>query len=136
MRLNLGVDQRQLDAQDPVTELSLGLIARHVRAELDHTPERARGDLELLVEAAFGDRSAAMPGDHELATLDLEPDLVTVDAGNFSLDDRARRITLVIDIDGGHETAAALDRRTKDVAEKLVHLAPHALEVCEEITLS
>ena len=79
-----------------------------------------------------------MAGDDELAALDLQLDLVGVDAGELGVDDRARRVALVEDVDGRREAAAAARREARaveDVAEQLVHLAPHPLEVGEEVAL-
>jgi hypothetical protein len=77
-------------------------------------------------------------GEDELAAVDLERQLVGIDAGELGLDDRARGIAFVEDIDRGRE-AAALARSepgaVEDVAEQLVHLATHALEVGEQIAL-
>ena len=51
------------------------LVRDDVGAELDHPPERAVLDLDLLVEAAAGLGGAALAGDHELAPADLEADV-------------------------------------------------------------
>jgi hypothetical protein len=54
------------------------------------------------------------------------------------VDHRAGRIALVEDVDGGREAAAVVraeDPTAEDVAEELVHLAAHALEVGEEVAL-
>ena len=80
-----------------------------------------------------------MPGEDELAALDLQRQLVGIDAGQLGLHYGARRIALVPDVDGGREAAAPPRRQpgaVEDVAEDLVHLAAHALEVGEQIALS
>ena len=46
--------ERQLDPQDPVVVARAGALGDHVGAELDHPPERAGLDLDLLVDAALG----------------------------------------------------------------------------------
>jgi hypothetical protein len=77
-------------------------------------------------------------GEHELAAVDLQRELVGIDPGQLGLHDRARRIALVEDVDRGRE-AAALARSqagaVEDVSEELVHLAAHALEVGEQVPL-
>ncbi len=107
-------------------------------AERDHAAERAEVDLELLVEAALGVVGAAMAGDDELAALDLERQLVGIDAGQLGLHDGARGVALVEDVHGRREAAALGGREAgavEDVAEELVHLAAHALEVREQVAL-
>jgi hypothetical protein len=78
-------------------------------------------------------------GDDELAALDLERQLVGIDAGQLGLHHRAGRVALVEDVDLRRE-AAALGRgepgAVEDVAEELVHLPAHALEVREEVALA
>ena len=79
-----------------------------------------------------------MAGDDQLAALDLQPDLVGVDPGELGVDDRAGRLAFVEDVDRGREAAAvarAQDAGAEDVAEQLVHLAAHPLEVGEEVAL-
>ena len=134
----LGPHERQLDAQHPVAVGGARRIGDDVGAELDHAPEGPEVDLELLVDAALGVGRPAVAGEHELAAVDLQRELVGVDAGQLGLDDRARRIALVEDVDRRGE-AAALARSqagaVEDVAEELVHLAAHALEVGEQVPL-
>ena len=58
--------------------------------------------------------------------------------GELGVHDRARRIALVEDVDRGREAAAPARREpgaVEDVAEQLVHLAAHALEVGEQVPL-
>ena len=78
-----------------------------------------------------------MAGEDQLAAADLELDSAGVDAGEVGAHDRPRRVADVVDVDGGREAAAAARREAavEDVAEQLVHLAPHALEVGEEVAL-
>ena len=76
----LGPLQRQLDPQDPVAVGRRGGLGDDVGAERDPAPERAEVDLELLVDAALGVGGAAVAGEDELAALDVEGDLVGVDA--------------------------------------------------------
>ena len=93
-------------------------------------------DLDLLVEPALGLLRAALAGDQELAPADLEADLVDLHPGDVGLDDRPRRVARVVDVHARAEPAARAERRAADdVAEQLVHLAPHALEVGEEVPL-
>ena len=57
--------------------------------------------------------------------------------GQVGADDRPRGVADVVDVDGGEEAAAAARREpaVEDVAEQLVHLAAHPLEVGEEVAL-
>ena len=106
--------------------------------ERDHAAEGPEVDLELLVDAALGVGRPAVPGEDQLAPVDLQGELVGVDAGQLGLDDGARRIALVEDVDRRRE-AAALARSqagaVEDVAEELVHLTSHSLEVREQVAL-
>jgi EAL domain-containing protein (putative c-di-GMP-specific phosphodiesterase class I) len=110
-----------------------------LRAERDHAPERPALDLELLVDAVVGRALLGLPvaREHELASAHLELDGVRVDPGEIGAHDRARRVARVVDVDGGREAAAAARREptVEHVAEQLVHLAPHPLEVREEVPL-
>jgi len=91
-------------------------------------------DLDLLVEAPGRLRGPALAGDQQLAPADLEPDVLDVDAGQVGLDDRARRVVHVEDVHRRREAAAAeTGRALEDVAEELVDLPAHALEVREQI---
>ena len=95
-------------------------------------------DLDLLVEAAGRLGWAALAGDQELAAPDLErrrPAMST--AGEVGLDHRARRVVHVVDVHRRREAAAAqAGRALEDVAEELVDLPPHALEVREQVALA
>jgi uncharacterized protein (DUF427 family) len=107
-----------------------------VGAERDDAPERAVLDLELLVDAALGLRRAAVAGDDELAAADLEP----TSSGSMPARSAGRPRAAgrrVVDVDRGREAAARRGARPRveDVAEQLVHLAAHALEVGEEVPL-
>ena len=94
-------------------------------------------DLDLLVEAALGLVRPALALDDQLAPADLESDVVRADAGELRLDDRARGLAAVVHVDVRGELPPSPARATfEDVAEQLVDLAPHALEVRKEITLS
>ena len=109
-----------------------------VGAERDDAPERAVLDLELLVDALLvGRRREPLAGEDQLAAADLELELGRVDARQVGAHDRARRVADVVDVDRGREAAAAARREpaVEDVAEQLVHLAAHALEVGEEVAL-
>ena len=124
-----------MPSQDPVacTRRVAG-IADDIGAERDDAPERAEADLELLVHPALGIGRAAMAGDQQLAALDLQAQLGGVDPRELGVHDRARRVALVEDVHGGEKpprrrAAGAVE----DVAEQLVHLAAHALEVGEEV---
>ena len=123
-------------SQDPVLVARAGLLGHHVGAQLHHPPERAVLDLDLLVEPAGGLVRPPLAGDHELAPADLEPDLVDVHPGELRLHDGARR---VVDVEDVHARLEAPPRRQagalEDVAEQLVDLAPHALEVREQVAL-
>ena len=56
-------------------------------------------------------------------------------AGEVGPDHRPRRIVLVVHVHAGREAAAANAGALEHVAEQLVDLAPHALEVGEQVTL-
>ena len=135
-RLLLSAGDRQLHPQDPVLVGGAGLVGDHVGAELDLAPEGALLDLELLVDAALGVVRLALAGDHEHAPADLEIDVVERDAGEVDPDHRLGRVTAVVDVDAGAEGAPVRrkPRAGPDVAEQLVDLAPHALEVGEGIS--
>ena len=68
-------------------------------------------DLELLVDAALGVGLAAMAGERELAALDLEAEVAGVDAGELGMDDRARRVVGVEDVDRRREPELFLSAR-------------------------
>ena len=113
-------------------------VGDDVGAERDRAAEGAEVDLELLVDAALGVGRAAVAGETSSRPSISSVDLVGVDAGQLGLHDRARRVALVEDVDGGREAAApagARPRAVEDVAEQLVHLAPHPLEVREQVAL-
>ena len=78
---------------------------------------------------------APLARDHELAAADLERHVGRVDRGEIDLDDRARRVVRVVDVDARREAAAAQPAALEGLAEQLVHLAPHALEVGEQVAL-
>ena len=61
-------------------------------------------DLELLVDAALGVGRPAVAGDDQLAALDLEAELVGVDARELGVHDRARRVAVVEDVDARART--------------------------------
>ncbi len=79
-----------------------------------------------------------MAGQRQRAALDLEAEVARVDPGELGVDDRARRIVGVEDVDGGAEAGAPRGEpdAAEHVAEQLVHLAAHPLEVREEIALA
>src|SRR5829696_1667991 len=85
------------------------------------------------------DRAAPWPalaGDEQLAAADLEGDVGDVHPRQVSLHDRARRVVGVEDVHGRGEAASPqAGLALEDVAEELVDLAPHALEVREQIAL-
>jgi hypothetical protein len=92
-------------------------------------------DLDLLIQPALRLLRAAVPGDRQLAAVDLDRAAVDLDSGQVDGHDRGRRLPRVIDVDARAEAPrrgqpAALE----DVAEQLVDLAPHAFEVGEQIT--
>ena len=137
VRASDGELERQLDGQDPVLVGGLRGVGVDVDAERDHAPERPVLDLELLVDALLAALGLAVAGQHQLAPADLELDLRRVDAGQVGPHHRPRRVGRVVDVDGGREAAAPRggEPAVEDVAEQLVHLAPHALEVREQIPL-
>ena len=79
-----------------------------------------------------------MAGEDELAALDLQAISSGSMPGQLGHHDRPRRLALVEDVDRGGEAAAVAGREdaaAEDVAEELVHLPPHPLEVREEVAL-
>ena len=68
---------------------------------------------------------------------DLELEVVRVDPRQLGGDDGAWGVGRVGDVDARGEAGAAgaAERPLEDVAEQLVHLAAHALEVGEEVSL-
>src|SRR4051794_19733868 len=93
-------------------------------------------DLDLLVEAALALLRLALAGDHDLAAADLDAHVVQVDAGEVRLHDRARRLAAVVDVDVRREGAPRREPGALEhVAEELVDVAAHSLEVGEEIAL-
>ena len=92
-------------------------------------------DLDLLVEPTGRLRGPALAGDQQLAPADLQGDVRDADSGELGLDHRARRVIDVEDVDRGREAATAQARLALEhVTEQLVDLAPHALEVGEQVT--
>ena len=134
-----GRAQRQLDGQDPVLVGRVRGVGVDLRAERDDAPERSALDLELLVDAVVGGRALrlAIAREDQLAAADLQLHGVGVDPGEVGAHDRARRVARVVDVDGGREAAAPARRKAavEHVAEQLVHLSPHPLEVGEQVPL-
>src|SRR5262249_4356099 len=97
-RAALGRHERQLDAEHPVAVGGPRGVGDDIGAELDDAAERAEVDLELLVDALLGVCRPAVAGQHELAALDLEGQLVGIDARELGLDDRSRWVALVEDV--------------------------------------
>ena len=97
--------------------MALAPVGVDLGLQLDHAPERARGDLDLLVDAALGLLLAALAGDRHVAGADLDPDLGEGDAGEVDFDHRPLRLAAVVDVDVGREAgAAALDERVRPQA--------------------
>jgi len=92
-------------------------------------------DLELLVHAALAVLGAAVPRDRQLTTLDLQGQLVRIDARQLGAHDDPGWIVGVVHVDRRREPGAPARqaRAFEHVAEELVHLAPHALEVGEQV---
>src|SRR5690242_6371350 len=127
-------DERDVDPQDAVVVGGLRARRVHVRAQLDHPPERPLLDLYLLVEAALGVLRGALAADQQLAPADLEAHIVDVHTRQVHVDHGLRRIAAVVHVHPRGEAparheAAALEH----VAEQLVDLAPHPLEVGEGV---
>ena len=128
--------QRDLDLEDAVLVRGLRLLGRDVRPELDEPPERSMLNLDLLVEAPAGLGGAALTGDQELAPADLERHVGDVDPGEVRLDHRPGRVVGVEHVDRRGEAAPAQPGLAlEDVTEEHVDLAPHTLEVREQIAL-
>ena len=130
--------QRDLDHEHAVLVARLRL--RRPRRRRPARRTRRNGpvlDLDLLVEAALGLLGPALAGDHQLAAADLErrrPRSST--PARSALTHRARRVVRVVDVDARREPAPAEAGALEDVAEQLVDLAPHALEVREQVALA
>ena len=91
-------------------------------------------DLDLLVEPTGRLGRTTLTRDQQLSATDLERHVLDVDPGEIRLDDRPRRIVRVVDVNRGREAAPAQTRLAlEDVAEQRVDLAPHALEVGEQV---
>src|SRR4051812_43905735 len=105
--MSLDVRERQLDAQDPVLIGRTRLLGDDVGPERDRAAKRPMLDLELLVDATLDVGLATVAGERQLAALDLEPEVPGVDAGELGVDDRARRVVGVEDVDRRREAGAA-----------------------------
>src|SRR2546429_7090583 len=79
-RLLFAEHERNLDLQEAVLVDGPRVLPAHVRPERDRALERAVLDLELLVDAALGILGPTMARDRQLAALDLQRQLVGVDA--------------------------------------------------------
>ena len=123
----------------PVLVGRLGALGVDLDLQLDDAPERAGGDLDLLVDAALGLLHLPLADDRQLAAADLDPDLVELDPGEVDLDHRPLRVAAVVDVDVGREAAGAAAHVAGAApvdAEHLVHLAPHAGEIREQVALA
>src|SRR5215218_8134782 len=132
--------QRQLDAQDAVLVGGPGLLRDRVGVQLDDAPEAARLDLDLLVHAPLRLLDRARAADQQVAPDDLQPDAVEPDAGQVGLHDRLRWVSAVVDVHARREPGLAAPTEppplAPDVPEQLVHLAPHALEIDQQVPLA
>ena len=127
--------QRHLHLQHAVLVRRARLLRSDVGAELDDAAERAVLDLDLLVEAPARLVGAALAGDQQLAAADLERHVLDVDARELGLHDRPGGVVDVVDVDRRREPAPAqAGRALEDVAEQLVDVTAHPLEVGEQIT--
>ena len=114
-----GRRERQLDAQDAV------LVAwpwpRSARTSAPSSTIRRNGPARSRPAGRRGPRlgRAARPAEDQLAALDLEAQRVELDAGELGLDDRARRIGRVVDVDGGREAARSAARPGRCVRRRL-----------------
>ena len=133
--------KRQLDPQDAVLVGGLRLLGDHVGVQLDDAPERPRLDLDLLVDAALGLLHRALAADHQLAARRSRGRCVSrLTPGELDLDDRPRWLAAVVDVDARREARLRAPRPpaalAPDVAEQLVHLAAHALEVDQQVSVA
>ena len=109
-----------------------------VDLELDDAAERAGGNLDLLVDTAFGLLHRPLANDRQLPPADLDADLTQVDPGEVDFDHRPLRIAAVVDVDIGREAAGAaadVGGTAPGVPHHLVHLPPHAGEIRKQIAL-
>ena len=135
-RLVRRLGERQLDSQDAVLVGGPCALGVDVGAELDLAHEGTVLDLDLLVDAALGVARPALAADDERAPPHLQADVVDVDPGEIGLDDRLRGLAAVVDVDARAEPgplARGEPGARPDVAEQLVDLAAHALEVGEQV---
>src|SRR4029077_8176056 len=134
--------RRQLDPEDAVLVGGLSLLGVDVHRELDDAPERARGELDLLIGPALRVAHRALAADHQSSASHLEIDGLELDAGQLDLDHRLLGciLTAVVDVDPGNEdrdlAALAVAGLVPEVTEKLVHLPPHPSEVRERVALA
>ena len=115
--------------------MALRLLGHHVGAQLDAAPERAVLDLDLLEQPALGLLGAPLARDQQLAPADLQRHVLDQHAGEVGLHHRPRRVVRVVDVHARREPAPAEPGALEHVAEQLVDLAPHALEVGEQVPL-
>src|SRR5262249_20948335 len=133
-----GIAQRQFDDQHTVFVVGDGAGVVDLDLQLDHAPERTRGDLDLLVDAALGLLQGAPADDRQLAPVDLDPDLGEVDPGEVDFDHGPLRVVDVVDVDVGREArgpAADVAGAAPGVAHHLVHLPAHPRKIGEEVAL-
>jgi len=74
------VDENELDPEDPVVVLRLRPFGDHLSRELHHAPEGTVLDLDSLVHLAVGGRRLAVAGEDQLRALELDLEVVDVDA--------------------------------------------------------
>ena len=108
--------------------------------EMLPSPEGTRFDLDLLVDPALRLLHRALAADHELSPDDLEADGVEAYPCQLGLDHRPRRLAAVVDVHAGREPGLRSARQptplAPNVAEQLVHLPAHALEVDQQTAIS
>ena len=107
--VSAGIAQRQLDPQHPVLVGRLGPLGVDVDLQLDDAAERARGNLDLLVDPPLGLLHRPLADDRQLPPADLDPDLVELDPGQIDLDHRPLRIAAVVDVDVRRKAPAPAD---------------------------
>src|SRR6185295_14875018 len=82
----------------------------------------------------------ALTPDHQLAADNLQVDRLEPDSCQLGLDDGLRRIAAVVDVyargEPGLVPAGEPAALAPDIAEQLIHLATHALEVDQQVSVS
>ena len=121
----------------PSSYTRLGVLAAHVGAELDHPPELAARDLDLLVDVGLGPAGRRQP-----ERIRLRPSISrSISLGSIPA---SSAVTIARGGSGVYATSTAgmkptrrraMPARSNTSPNSSIHLAPHPLEVGEQVTL-